>query len=204
MKKNVRRFWRAQNGVATVEFALVLPILLGMFLGMVELSEAHLRRKAMDHSAVLLADNVSKQKVIDNADALGYSAAFKMIIEPSSGGANMADFGFYIASVSRPAGSSPGKLVVDWSFDQDQAEVFTPGEDFPEFPDSGLLATEESPLEAGSSIIVSNVYWRGEGDFSYKRFFSRAGPGGIHRVDRYAIRWPRRSTKVEFVHGISD
>ena len=40
MRKFLRRYWKSQKGLAAVEFAFVLPIMLTMLLGLVELSQA--------------------------------------------------------------------------------------------------------------------------------------------------------------------
>ena len=50
MRKFLSRYWKSQKGLAAVEFAFVLPMMLTMLLGLVELSQAHVAaRRCRQH-----------------------------------------------------------------------------------------------------------------------------------------------------------
>ncbi len=57
-----RRFGRKIDGIAAVEFALIVPIMLCMFIGTVELSQAITVDRRVTQVASTTADLVARQK----------------------------------------------------------------------------------------------------------------------------------------------
>ena len=55
----VRRFARARSGASAVEFAIIVPILLGLFMAAVELPRAFSTAKRLDLAAGTMADLIS-------------------------------------------------------------------------------------------------------------------------------------------------
>jgi Flp pilus assembly protein TadG len=68
----MRSFWtywrRDQRGLAAVEFAFVLPIMLSMLLGLVELSNALGLRAAVTNMASTAADLIAQEKAATGSD----------------------------------------------------------------------------------------------------------------------------------------
>jgi Flp pilus assembly protein TadG len=74
--KNAHRHAAEKNGTAAVEFALLLPILITLFFGMVESSLALLCRADVSLMASTAGDLISQTKTASNADLANvYSAA---------------------------------------------------------------------------------------------------------------------------------
>ncbi|MBO0905938.1 TadE/TadG family type IV pilus assembly protein [Jiella sonneratiae] len=62
------RFWRDAGGAAAVEFALVVPILLLIFLGAVEIEQALVADRKLGEVASTVADLVAREKSLEAAD----------------------------------------------------------------------------------------------------------------------------------------
>ena len=69
----LRRFLRARGGVSGVEFALVAPILLLMFMASIELPRAFTTARRASLAATTMADLISRDDVTDVAEV--YAAA---------------------------------------------------------------------------------------------------------------------------------
>ncbi len=86
--KIIRRFWhfRAnENGVVAVEFALILPILLLLYLGAVETSRAVTFNKKMVNAAADMGDLVARVKgSISENELDDYFAAARITMSPLS------------------------------------------------------------------------------------------------------------------------
>lgn len=193
MSSLLGRYKHDTRGVAAVEFAILAPFLLFLFIGLFEISQAHILRKNLDSSVSTIADLVSRQQELNNGDAVGLIAGFKQLLEPL-GPANVSSSSFYIASISRP---SDGTVIVDWSVDQDNGEPFVQES---QYSDLNINFTStDSPLEVGASVIVVKIVYNGERAFSFNRFLGGKGNSARSQsVVRYALRWPRRSSSVVF------
>lgn len=181
------------RGVAAVEFAIFIPFLLFLLMGMLELSQAHFLRKTLDSGVSTIADLVSRKQALNNGDAVGLIAGFKQLLEPL-GSKNVSSTNFYIASISR---SNDKTVIVDWSFDQDNGKPFEQGDVYTDLDIS--LTSADSPLEVGASAIVVKIVYGEERAFSYSRFLGGGNNNARNeKVVRYALRWPRRSSSVVF------
>ena len=196
------RFKEDVGGAAAVEFAVLAPVLLLLFLGMVELSQAHNRRKILETSVATIADLVARQRAFDAGDAAGLMSGFRQLLEPL-GPFDPSLAEYYVASVSRVRDSSDGgdsRVQVDWSIDQNLQEAFPAGAPYTDLDSEINLTANDSPLEVGASVIVAKIRYRGEGLFFHPRFAGMGTPVGQveTRIERYAIRWPRRTGSVAF------
>lgn len=66
--KRRRHLWRDEQGLAAVEFAFVLPILITMLLGLVELSQALACRTDVTNMAYTGADLIAQEKQVTTSD----------------------------------------------------------------------------------------------------------------------------------------
>ena len=74
--KSWRQFRKAQKGLAAVEFALLLPVMITMFFGVVELSLALLCRADVSIMASTAADLIAQESTTQTSDLSNvYSAA---------------------------------------------------------------------------------------------------------------------------------
>ena len=79
----VRQFHRAEKAVAIVEFALVMPLMLTMYLGSIELSSLISVDQRVTNIAGTVGDLVSRSNAeVKAADLTDYFAAAATIISP--------------------------------------------------------------------------------------------------------------------------
>ena len=78
----LQRFRRAKDGLAAVEFAFILPVLITMFFGTVEMSNALGARADVTAIASTAADLVAQQSNVTNADMTNVMSALNSILYP--------------------------------------------------------------------------------------------------------------------------
>ena len=85
MSLRVRRLWNDRSGLAAVEFAMIFPMMVVMFFGVLELSAAI----AVDRKATLVArtlsDLTSQMVSVANTDLISFGEAAKAIMTPYPG-----------------------------------------------------------------------------------------------------------------------
>jgi Flp pilus assembly protein TadG len=85
MSLRVRRLWNDRSGLAAVEFAMIFPMMVVMFFGVLELSAAI----AVDRKATLVArtlsDLTSQMVSVADADLVSFGEAAKAIMTPYPG-----------------------------------------------------------------------------------------------------------------------
>jgi Flp pilus assembly protein TadG len=139
-RRHGRRFAKAANGVAMVEFSLTFPMLIALFLGVVEFSEAFSVKRKLTNATATVADLVSQRRQVTEADLIDLSRVADTLLTPY-GATNL---GIVISSVEA---DQKGVTKIGWSFShgtgasaRDQGSAYSA-------PD-GLT-------EPGSSIIVA-------------------------------------------------
>ncbi len=78
------RFLARENGTALIEFALVFPILVVLFLGLVEFGEAFSVSRKVDSVAATTADLVSQVETLTSADYSDIVLVANELIKPYS------------------------------------------------------------------------------------------------------------------------
>ena len=76
------RFARDHSGISAVEFALILPMMLSIYLGTVELSQAVAVDRKVTLTSRTLADLASQVSSINNADMTNILNATAAVISP--------------------------------------------------------------------------------------------------------------------------
>lgn len=102
------RLGRNRDGVSAVEFAMIAPVMVLLYLGMVEISMALSVDRKVTNAASALADLVAQDDVITDDEMVDILNAGAAIIAPFDAG----DFAVRISSVSM---SLVGDVEVDWS-----------------------------------------------------------------------------------------
>ena len=105
----IRRFPRCERGTSMMEFALVFPLLVVLFLGLVEFGEAFSVNRRMAYTATTAADLVAQVSSISNADLADITLAVDELIKPHS----VPPFGMVISSVYT---DGSGNTKIDWSY----------------------------------------------------------------------------------------
>jgi len=172
---------RNRNGVAAVEFALILPILLTMYFGVVEMGNALTisRRTAMVASTA--ADLVAQDKTTTATGLKDASAAAKSILTP----VDTAPLKIVLSSVVADA-NNVGK--VDWSCASGAGAT-------PRAKNSNY-SVPTGLTQANSSVIVAEV------TYAYKPMVGSTyfNPGSYNMTRTFYAR-PRKSLKVDKTDG---
>lgn len=103
--------WRHQHGVAAVEFAFVLPVLLTLFYGVVETTRYILIVQKAEKLAHTVADVTAQSTKVTNASLNQLMQATSDIMNPFAMTTNGRVF---ITSVYRPPGEE--NAVVNWRY----------------------------------------------------------------------------------------
>jgi Flp pilus assembly protein TadG len=116
---NLKGFGHANAGVAAVEFALILPVMIAMYLGMTELTIGiNTNRKLMLLSRTL-ADLTSRMKNATVADMDKVFAAARAVMQPYSA----ADVAMTVTSVGIDGPSDAPVGKVKWSCRRGSASI---------------------------------------------------------------------------------
>lgn len=132
-----RGFLRNERGAAAIEFALVLPILVALQIGSVELVKAFEAQRRIAHVAAAMADVVSQGQTVTDAQLTDAMAAGEVLVDPLP----TTTLGLRISSLTA---DSSGAVSVDWTTSQNWTQAGAPS------VPAGYLA-------AGESAIVADV-----------------------------------------------
>lgn len=168
--KSSRHLIRDQGGAAAMEFALLLPFLVTLQLGSVELVRAFEAQRRIAHVAAAMADVVSQGKTVTDAQLADAMTSGQVLVAPFP----TASLGLRVSSLTADA---RGAVSVDWTSSQNWTQA-------------GAPSAPAGSLAAGESAIVADVSY----DFvSPIRFVL---PNTIHLV-RHAYVRPRLSNQVQ-------
>lgn len=163
-----------RKGFAAVEFAMIVPVMITLFLGSVELSEALSVDRRVTSVSSATADLVAQSSSLSSSDL----ADISRISDSLMGRYGSQNLDLKIASL---VADNNGVVTVDWSYDRNGGEPYTKGSAYPGLP-SGLV-------DANGSIIVS------EASFSYTPPIGHFIAGSITLKETFFLR-PRLSVKV--------
>jgi len=150
------RAWRSDHrGVAAIEFALAVPILLSLFLGGVDVMRVMLLHQKVEKIAYAMADLVTQQDQLTRANMNDYYEAPSEIIAPFTFGANgvviitsiYRDVGDPVSGKVRWRDSGGGTLVRTSRIGAVGANAVLPG---------GLTLNERD------NVLIAEVYYRFE------------------------------------------
>lgn len=173
----VRRFFAAERGVAALEFAIIAPVMIILFFGVVEGSSALMESRRASQAANTLADLVAQEAQIDGATLTDLFSGVSQIMGRPSASTT-------IRVVSLVYDTTDARIEVHWSRDNSGGQPFAPGSAYTGVADPTLLG-------AGSSLIVTEII------YAWTPTLSQAVFHGV-TFDKKAMRWPRRSPRVQF------
>ena len=110
-----------RRGVAAVEFAFIAPLMVLLFFGLAQLSQAIIASRHANHAASTLGDLVSQCSNINDTDLSNIFAAGGDIMAPLPAGATL--LGQRVTSVE--VTDSKGTTQAQWSSASDQANLTT-------------------------------------------------------------------------------
>ena len=181
-----RSFKTDRSGMAATEFALLLPLLLILFFGVVEGSDALAKSRRVTLAANTLADLAAQETELLESAADDLFKGVERIIDVS--GASMTIR--LVSVIANPDdddldGQPDGNPIVHWSYDNSPGggEPYAPDTPYTRLPNAALL-------DANASIIVAEI------DYPYTSSLTHYFISTIN-FDRIATRWPRRSLRVQ-------
>ena len=148
----LRRFFRVdQSGVAAVEFALVLPVMLLFSLGVAEVGRFVLLTLKLQHAATTMADLASRDDEIGDASVPPLFGAMAHVVQPFA----LADQGVVILSAVVSDGGDPASVCRQWKGAGSLGEPSRIGA-----PPGRATLPNELVLRADESVIVAEVMYR--------------------------------------------
>lgn len=120
LRRPLIRFGRDRRGVSAVEFALILPVMLTIYLGGNQLSHALTISRKVTHVASALGDLVTQSKNITNSDMTNILGAAASVMYPYPTASVLT------IKISGVTIDSNGKATVTWG-DQLNTTALTPG-----------------------------------------------------------------------------
>ncbi|WDI29997.1 pilus assembly protein [Hyphococcus flavus] len=171
---SIRTLLLDRAGVAAMEFALIAPILVVLFFGVVESADALARSRQVTLAANTLADLAAQESEIQTSDLDDLFDGVEQIMETGGAPANVT-----LVSVGVDADGDP---IVLWSRNNSGAAPYARGAAY-----AGLPATVL--IDDGASIIVSEI------DYNYTSKLTQKFVKTIP-FERMATRWPRRSIRI--------
>jgi Flp pilus assembly protein TadG len=173
MSRRARRFSKDERGVSAIEFAMVLPLLVTLYLGGVEISQAVAIQRKVTLTARTVADLVTRVQSVNNTGITGILQASTAILAPYPADKAVVK----VALIKIDANKT---VSMEWSRTQ---------------PAGGSVTIPTIP----GPLLVANTYlvW-GETTYAYKPAIGYTITGTLNLKDQIFMR-PRLSEKVDIV-----
>lgn len=144
-------FARDRRGVAAMEFALILPMMVTLFFAAIELNELMSANKRVENVAASLADVVSRSTQVSNDDVDDLFTAGTLLMFPNSG----TPLRVRVSRVDYTGNPDEGR--VNWS----DANNSGAGASLPEHADNTVLTLPDGVDQAcgGSAVIVADTLY---------------------------------------------
>jgi Flp pilus assembly protein TadG len=169
-----RHFRRDERGVSAIEFALIFPLMITMYLGAVDISQVLTADRKITTLASTAADLVAQAETLSAADLADIYDAASEIVMPFS----EADLSIVITSIEIDGGGDP---AVDWSNAFNGTARATVSD----------LTIPNGMIEAGGSVILAEV------SYLYDSIITKFVGNDFLLDDAFFLR-PRQSEKVEY------
>ncbi len=170
-------FARATRGLAAVEFALIAPIMITLFFGVVESTGALSASRKTLLAANTLSDLVAQETEITKDSLDDLFIGMEDVIDPR-------DISVTFRVVSVFYDTADMKTKVHWSYDSTGAQPYAANSVY-----TGPL--EVTLFDDTTSLIVAEV------EYNYSSPIS-ARIMGPFTFEKAASRWPRRSARVSY------
>ncbi len=176
-------FLQSCAGLAALEFALFAPMMVVLFFGIVEGSNAFAVSRRVSLAVNTLADLASQEAQLDAAQISDLFEGVEQIIQQGSITAE-------VRLVSVIIDPDTDEIVVHWSRDNSGSEPYAPGSEYTGLADPSLL-------DSSTSLVV------GEVEYTYSSALTKRLIAPID-FNKMATRWPRRSARVQFCQAPDD
>ena len=175
----IRQFSHEQTGVASIEFAMVVPLMVIMFIGTVELSQAITVDRRVNQVASSTADLIARTKSTTVSDLNGTMDIIDELMKPYSHTPLKLTITNVIASTS-----DENNTVVCWSHNY-QGGVGT-------YSQGSAYTLPTGVVEKGESVLVAEI------KYTYTPLiFSHFITGAVDFTDTFYLK-PRLSSAIEY------
>lgn len=110
MRNTLRMFGRSESGIAYLEFALALPLLMALFMGAVDVTRYIIIVQKIDKAVSTMSDVVAQSNTISTSQLNTLSLAVRQVMQPYPFNTN----GYVIISSVTKNGTSPP--TVNWQY----------------------------------------------------------------------------------------
>ncbi len=180
-RRSVAAFGNDRRGMAATEFALLLPLLLVLFFGVVEGSDALTKSRRVTLAANTLADLAAQETELLESAADSLFVGVEEIINVD--GASMDVRLISVVFDDTDGDGTPDSPVVHWSYDNSGGEPYAAGAIYNNLPNPALV-------DVDTSVVVAEV------NYPYTSSLTHYFISNV-TFDRTATRWPRRSLRVQ-------
>jgi len=175
------RFGGDEKAVAAVEFALILPLLVTLYIGMVEVTQAITVNRKVTHLASSLADLVTQTRSVSSGEMNDMFTATEAIMNPY----DVTPLKVVLAAVDFDA---DGKAKVDWSVG---------------YKRSAYAENQPPPVEIPEALAIPNTQIViGQVEYSHSTTFSVIMKDLLGKTtfdyDEIFMLKPRLSDKVDY------
>lgn len=170
--RTLTRFGRDETGVSAIEFGLIAPFLIALYLGSVQLTLALTADRKVTAAASAIGDLVAQDDFVTNGELTDIFAAGDAILQPFPA----AGFDVRVTSVRM---NSDSEIYVDWS----------EGRGLAPHPQDARLDIPDGILAPNNSVILV------EAEYLYETPFRELEFGTLVLTDSVYLR-PRRSLWV--------
>lgn len=174
---SLRQMAKSESGLAATEFALLLPVLVLLFFGLVEASTAMTVNRKVAIAANTLADLAAQSETLLDSEIDDLFDGVISIVEPN----DTTTLQLTLVSVVLDEDDNP---VVHWSRDANGAAPYSEGAYYLNLDDDAVLSS------IGSLIVV-------EMNYTYLPSMTNHVLETPIVFDRKSIRWPRLTSKVQ-------
>ena len=176
MISSIGKFLHNRDAVGAVEFALILPFMLLLWMGIVEVTELHLAGRKVTVAAQTAADLIAQEKSITSGKLEDIEAASKQVMQPYS----VRNMGFDFASVEA---DNIGDISIGWRHAAGTVEGGT------DIPSKAMRL-----LTQNDSVIVVKISYTHE---PVLNLFEPIIGLVIPEITEEAFARPRRTSKIE-------
>ncbi|WP_322059251.1 TadE/TadG family type IV pilus assembly protein [Paraburkholderia sp. J63] len=156
--RGLRALFANERGVASIEFAIILPAMISLLFATYELSQYVRAQLKVDSAAQVIADMVAQQAAGVTSGTTGslgnFCAAGGLMMTPFAVGSNNSSFAMAVASVTNYTSSG---VTVDWESDKscstNATALGSTAKTLATSP-TNLIPTAGAP---GDSVIVATV-----------------------------------------------
>lgn len=177
LQRPFRRLAGDRSGVSAVEFALLLPLMLSLYFGAVEVGDALTIDRKVTHVTSSLADLVTQSRTISNNDMKNILDAAASVITPY-------ESGLLRIKVSGVAIDNDGKATVVWS----DARNDTP------LAKNSVVSLPTAVKQPNTFLVTAEVH------YTYTPTIGYMLTGSFDMKDQFYLR-PRLSDTVNRVAG---